>query len=92
MNLTVFVPRMRNLKHSIIVLAAVLLVAVPTLAASQQTLILIKGMHCSGCASGIQTMLKRVEGVSKASGVVLWEMGGVHVAGNVRPGSSYGVK
>ena len=26
----------------------------------------IRGMHCTGCASGIEAMLRRVDGVSKA--------------------------
>lgn len=58
---------MRTLKHSIVILAAALLVALPMVAAEQQTLVLdIKGMHCTGCASGIEAMLKRVDGVTKA--------------------------
>jgi mercuric ion binding protein len=62
-----FIPCMRTLKHSIVILAAALLVALPMVAAEQQTLVLdIKGMHCTGCASGIEAMLKRVDGVTKA--------------------------
>lgn len=66
MNSSVFVPRMPTLKPTIIVLVTALLVA-PMVAANQQTVVLdIKGMHCSGCASGIEAMLKRVDGVTKA--------------------------
>lgn len=62
-----FIPCMGTLKKSILVLAAALLVGLPMIAAEQQTLVLdIKGMHCTGCASGIKAMLKRVDGVTKA--------------------------
>lgn len=62
-----FISCMRALKTSILVLAAALLVALPMIAAEQQTLVLdIKGMHCTGCASGIKAMLRRVDGVAKA--------------------------
>ena len=58
---------MQNIRRSILVLASALVLALPMLAAEQQTLVLeIKGMHCSGCASGIEAMLKRVAGVTKA--------------------------
>ncbi len=51
---------------SIIVLVAALLLALPILAAEPSTLTLeIKGMHCSGCAAGIEAMLKRVDGVTR---------------------------
>lgn len=64
---SVFVHCMRTLKTSILILVAALLIALPIVAAEQQTLILdIKGMHCTGCASGIEAMLKRVDGVTKA--------------------------
>lgn len=68
MKRSAFIPCMRTLKTSILVLsAALLLIALPMLAAEQQTLVLdIKGMHCTGCASGIEAMLKRVDGVTKA--------------------------
>lgn len=62
-----FIPCMRTLKYSILVLTAALLVALPMVAAKQQTLVLdIQGMHCAGCASGIEAMLKRVDGVTRA--------------------------
>lgn len=58
---------MRTLRASILVLVAALVVALPMIAAEQRTLILdVKGMHCTGCASGIEAMLKRVDGVTKA--------------------------
>lgn len=59
---------MRRTTLSIIILTAAVLIAQPAMSAAQATLILdIKGMHCSGCASGIEAMLRRVEGVSKAA-------------------------
>ncbi len=62
-----FDSRMRGLAHSLVILVALMTVVLPTIAADQRTLVLdIKGMHCAGCASGIEAMLKRVEGVSKA--------------------------
>lgn len=59
---------MRNRRSSIALLIALLLAALPMAAAGQQTLVLeIKGMHCAGCASGIEAMLKRVDGVTRVS-------------------------
>lgn len=67
MNRSAFIPCMRTLRTSMLVLAAALLVALPLIAAEQQTVVLdIKGMHCTGCASGIEAMLRRVDGVTKA--------------------------
>ena len=67
MKRSALIPCMQTLRTSIFVLAAALVVALPTIAAEQQTLILdIKGMHCTGCASGIKAMLRRVDGVTKA--------------------------
>jgi copper chaperone CopZ len=46
-----------------------LLIAVPLVFAAleQSSVILeIKGMHCEGCAAGIEAMLKRTEGVIAA--------------------------
>lgn len=58
---------MQTIRRSILVLAAALLFVLPMRAAEQQTLVLdIKGMHCAGCASGIEAMLRRVEGVTRA--------------------------
>ena len=43
-----------------------ILIAGGTIAAGPQTVILtISGMHCEGCASGIEAMVKRAEGVIK---------------------------
>ena len=62
-----FIRFMRTLKSSVVVFAA-LAVALPLVAAEQQTLVLdIKGMHCGGCASGIEAMLRRVDGVTKVN-------------------------
>lgn len=62
-----FIPCMRTLRTSILVLAAALIIALPMTAAEQQTVVLdIKGMHCTSCASGIEAMLRRVDGVTKA--------------------------
>ena len=67
MNRSAFIPCMRTLRTSILVLVAALVVALPMVAGEQQTLVLeVKGMHCTGCASGIEAMLRRVDGVTKA--------------------------
>lgn len=58
---------MKRSGHSVVIILAVLILAVSAVAAEQHTLLLeIKGMHCSGCASGIEAMLKRVDGVISA--------------------------
>lgn len=56
---------MKSFHHSVATFVAVLILVASAVAA--ETLVLdIKGMHCSGCASGIEAMLKRVDGVTRA--------------------------
>ena len=58
---------MNSARTWVVLVATLAMLALPAFAAEQQTLVLdIKGMHCSGCASGIEAMLKRVDGVTKA--------------------------
>jgi len=58
---------MLSLLRSILILTTILSISPPAHAADRQVLVFdIKGMHCSGCASGIKAMLVRVEGVTKA--------------------------
>lgn len=57
---------MKKTRIAITVALILLSVAVVATAADAQTVVLtISGMHCEGCASGIEAMVKRTEGVIK---------------------------
>lgn len=57
---------MKTLGSSLSTLLLALTLVLPVAAAEQTLLLDIKGMHCSGCATGISAMLKRVDGVTRA--------------------------
>lgn len=57
---------MMNRRLLTAMVALLILVAAVADAASHSTVVLtVSGMHCEGCASGIESMVKRVAGVIK---------------------------
>lgn len=51
---------------TLLVLVTLLIAGAAVAADTQTAVVTISGMHCEGCATGIEAMLKRTDGITKA--------------------------